>query len=36
LIEVKNVRRIFGYRRKGMWFGWKHEAGWDLLMTTPF
>lgn len=27
---------IFGYRHKGRWFGWTHEAGLYLLMPKPF
>lgn len=25
VIELKSGRRIFGYRHKGAWYGWKHE-----------
>lgn len=36
--ELKSGRRIFGYRHKGRWFGWKHEAiaGRYLLKAKPF
>jgi len=38
VIELKSGRRIFGYRHKGRWFGWKHEAiaGRYLLKAKPF
>ncbi|WP_051321096.1 hypothetical protein [Rhizobium mesoamericanum] len=38
VIELKNGRRIFGYRHQGRWFGWKHEAiaGRYLLKAKPF
>ncbi|WP_431321683.1 DUF7338 family protein [Rhizobium sp. YTU87027] len=37
VIELKSGRRIFGYRHKSMWFGWKHTpiAGRHLLKSKP-
>jgi hypothetical protein len=38
VIELKSGRRIFGYRHKGAWFGWKHEpiVGRYQLKAKPF
>lgn len=38
VVQLKSGRRIFGYRHKGRWFGWKTEAiaGRYLLKAKPF
>jgi len=38
VIELKHGRRIFGYRNKSRWFGWKHAAiaGRHQLKSKPF
>ncbi|KWV42142.1 hypothetical protein AS026_21270 [Rhizobium altiplani] len=38
VIELKSGRRIFGYRHKGIWWGWKHEPieGLYQIKAKPF